>query len=190
LAHHPTASDELADAYLESLVVWLGEIHPNVAEEIRVEAAEDAVLALIRNPESYSPMLQTLEVYLRMSARGDMLNALAKEQRRKKHEAPCDSVEDLVEAGKHKGHDDDPALSLRVAEESQNTLNSIPDSVRQRLSETDLCALQLVLDGERRNTVFAELYGLLHLSADEQTRTVRRHKDRLKKMLKRAGGKP
>jgi DNA-directed RNA polymerase specialized sigma24 family protein len=138
LTHHPTASDELASAYLEPLVVWLAEVAPRVDPEMRQDAAGDAILALIRNPESYSPGLQTLEAYLRMSAHGDMLNALAKEKRRKKHEVPCENVELLSDGGKYVGHDNDPGLALRIAEEGQSALRTIPESVRQRLSETDL----------------------------------------------------
>ncbi len=190
LARDPTASNDLAEVYIGPLVAWLAEVAPRVEPEIREDAAGDALLTLIRNPESYSPILQTLEAYLRMSAHGDMLNALAKEQRHRKHETPCGDVELLAESGKYGGHDSDPGLSLRIAEEEQDTLSTIPESVRRRLSETDLRAAQLVVQGERSYAVFAELYGLLHLPADEQARTVKRHKDRLKMMLKRAGGTP
>jgi hypothetical protein len=168
----------------------LSETTPNVAEDIRLEAAEDAILSLIRHPESYSQQLQTLEVYLRMSARGDMLNRLSQERRHKKHEVPCSRVELLLDAGKYLGRHDDPALPLRLEEEKQSRLSTIPESVRRKLSETDLRALALILQKERRNVVFTELYGLQHLPAEEQERTVKRHKDRLKKMLKRAGGQP
>jgi RNA polymerase sigma-70 factor (ECF subfamily) len=190
LAQDPTAANDLADAYLERLVVWLGETAPKICEDIRLEAAEDAILALIRKPESYSSGLQTLEVYLRMSARGDMLNLLDKERRHKKREKLSGGVELLPGAGKYLRRDDDPSLPLRLAEEKQNVANAIPESVRQKLSATDLRAMELILQNERRNAVFAELYGLLHLPSKEQDRAVKRHKDRLKKMLKRAGGKP
>ncbi len=189
LAQDPMAANDLAVAYLEPLVTWLGALAPQVHEDIRLEAAEDALLALIRNPASYSPDRQTLEVYLRMSARGDLRNALAKEQRRRKHEIPCGRVELLPEAGKYSGQSDDPALTLYLTEDMPSTASTIPDSVKGRLSETDLRALQLILQKERRHAVFAELYGLAHLPPQEQKRAVKRHKDRLKRMLKRAGAK-
>jgi RNA polymerase sigma-70 factor (ECF subfamily) len=190
LAHDPTAANDLAEDYLELLVVWLSETAPNVSEDIRLEAAEDAILSLIRHPESYSQERQTLEVYLRMSARGDMLNRLSQERRHKKREVPCSHVELLLDAGKYLGRLDDPALPLRLEEEKQSRLSTIPEAVRRKLSETDLRALELILQKERRNVVFAELYGLLHLPVEEQEQSVKRHKDRLKKMLKRAGGQP
>jgi RNA polymerase sigma-70 factor, ECF subfamily len=190
LARDPTASNDLADAYLQPLVVWLGAIDPGASEEMRLEAAGDAVLALIRKPESYSPELQTLEVYLRMSARGDLLNLKNKERRHNKGRVSWTSVELSADVGKYLGHDDDPALPLCLAEERQKMMSIIPDGVRDKLSETDRRALELILQKERRNAVYAELYGLGHLPAREQERVVKRHKDRLKKLLKRAGGKP
>jgi RNA polymerase sigma-70 factor (ECF subfamily) len=190
VAQDPTAANDLAEAYLKPLVVWLGETEPSTSEDVRLEAAGDAILALIRKPESYSPNRQTLEVYLRMSARGDLRNLLGKERRRNKGRVPLLRVELSPDAGKYLGRNDDPALPLRLAEEKQNVVSTIPDSVRQRLSATDLRALELMLQKERRTATYAELYGLLHLPAEEQERAVKRHKDRLKKVLKRAEGKP
>ena len=103
---------------------------------------------------------------------------------------PWSSVELSPDAGKYLGRNDDPALPLRLAEERQSIAEAVPDSVRRGLSETDLRALELILQKERRTAVYAELYGLLHLPAKEQAREVNRHKDRLKNLLKRAGRKP
>jgi hypothetical protein len=189
VAQDPTAANDLAEGYLQPLVNWLAETEPNVSEDLRLEAAEDAILALIRNPESYSPDLQSLEVYLRMSARGDMLNLLSRERRHKKHEVPCGSVELLPNSGKYLGRNDDPALPLCVAEEQQSTLSALPEAVRRKLSATDLHAVELILQGERRDDAFAELFGLQHVPAAERKRLVKRHKDRLKQVLKRAGVK-
>ncbi|HVS40188.1 MAG TPA: hypothetical protein VMS17_31810 [Gemmataceae bacterium] len=189
MAEDPTAANDVAAAYLEALVAWLGETDARAPEDLRIEAAEDAILALIRNPSSYSAGLQTLEVYLRMSARGDLRNRLAKEQRRQTGRTPWSSVELSPDAGKYLGRFDDPATSLRVAEEKKSIGDAIPESVRGRLSETDLRALQLILENERRTSVYADLYGLQHLSAKEQRIKVKRNKDRLKMVLKRAGGK-
>src|SRR5665213_163461 len=179
LARDPTASNDLAIAYLETLVVWLGETDARAPEDARMEAAEDAILALIRKPESYCPERQTLEVYLRMSARGDLRNLLRKERRHNKGRTPWNRVELLPDAGKYLGRNDDPALPLRLAEERWSIAETVPDSMRLGLSETDQCALVLILQKERQTSVFAKLYGLLHLPAKEQRSEVKRHKDRL-----------
>ena len=190
LAQDPTASNDLADAYLEMLVVWLRETDAAAPEDVRMEAAEDAVLALIRMPESYCPDKQTLKAYLRMSARSDLRNLLRKERRHNKGRMQWASVELLPDAGKYLGRNEDPSLSLRLAEERQSITGAVLDSVRRGLSETDQRALELILIKERKTSVYAKLYGLLHLSAKEQRIEVKRHKDRLKNMVKRAGRKP
>jgi hypothetical protein len=179
----------LAELYLEALVAWLGETNPGAAEDVCVEAAGEAIVALIRNPDSYSPERQTLEVYLRMSARGDLRNLLRSEWRHTRRRESWKSVELSPDAGKYLGRDDDPALPIRLAEEVQSLLSTIPDSARKRLSAADLRALELIVQGERRNAEYAELYGLRDLPPEERDREVKRCKDRLKKVLKRAGRK-
>jgi RNA polymerase sigma-70 factor (ECF subfamily) len=190
LARDPTAANDLAIAYLEALIAWLGETERGAPDDLRIEAAEDAILALIRNPASYSPERQTLDVYLRMSARGDLRNRLRKELRHRTGRTALSNVELSPEAGKYLGRTNDPSLPLRLAEEKQSIADGVPPSVNQRLSETDRRALDLILQKERRTSVFAELYGLQQLPAKEQFHEVKKHKDRLKKVLKRAGGKP
>lgn len=185
-----TAANDVADAYLETLVVWLGDIDARAPEDVRMEAAEDAILALIRRPESYAPERQTLEIYLRMSARGDLRNLLRRERRHGEGRRSWGAVELSPDAGKYLGRIDDPALPLQLAEERQRVNDAVPESVRRRLSETDQRALDLILQGERRTAVYADLYGLLHLPENEQRGAVKRHKDRLKNVLKRAGRKP
>ena len=105
---------------------------------------------------------------LRMSARGDLRNLLSKERRLNKGRVPWESVELSPDAGKYLGRDDDPSLPLRLAEEKQTNASAIGDSVPPGLSEQDLRALELMVQGERRTSVFAEVYGLCELSAKEQ----------------------
>jgi hypothetical protein len=186
LSGDPTASNDLANACLEPLVVWLRETNPRVSEDVCLEAAEEAILTVIRNPTSYSPERQTLEVYLRMSARGDLLNLLGKERRRNKGRVSLASVELLPDVGKYLGRVDDPSLRLCLDEEKQGCESAIPDSLRRELCETDLHAMELIVQKERETGVFAALFGLLHLPVKEQRREVKRRKDRLKKMLERA----
>jgi hypothetical protein len=190
LAHDPTSSADLAVAYLNLLIAWLAELAPKVPPDLRSEAAEDALLALIRNPQSYSAQKQTLEAYLRMSARGDLLNLLRKERKHFKSRIPWIDVEHLPDAGKYLGREDDPSLGLRLAEEEHALQNAVPECVRRELSEIDRTAMDLILRKERSTRIFAELYGLLHLSEKEQRKIVKQHKDRLKKILERGGRLP
>ncbi len=185
----PTASADLAAALLEPLIGWLANVAAKVPEDVRVQAAEDALLNLIRSPEKYDPKRQTLEVYLRLSARGDLRNALEKERRQRKREVPLDRVELSPQAGKYLGTMDDPSLRLLVAEELERGADGIPEAVRARLSPVDLEALELLRRKVRGHEPYAALFGLLDLPVEEQRRVVNRHKERLRKAVQRAGGK-
>ena len=58
------------------LIRWLVVTNRGLPEEYGVEAAEDALIALATNPHSYDPARHGLLVYLRYSARGDLLKDL------------------------------------------------------------------------------------------------------------------
>jgi hypothetical protein len=116
-------------------------------------------------------------------------NLLRRERRHGRGRTAWAGVELSPDAGKFLGRSDDPSLALRMAEEQQDVVGVISESVGPGLSETDRRALELIVQKERRTSVFAVLYGLEHLPAGEQRRAVKRHKDRLKKVLERAGRK-
>jgi hypothetical protein len=189
LAADPTAPNDAAVAYLEPLCTWLCERNPRVDREACVQATEDAVLALIRQPHSYNPERQTLEVYLRISARGDLLNLLHKEWKHRQGRVSWERVELSPDAGKYLGRDEDPSLPLQIAEQVQETADSVPASVREGLTDPELRVLDLLLRKERRRDVYAEALGKLHLPPEERSKEVKRVKDRLAKRLKRAGVK-
>src|SRR4051794_12860022 len=81
LESDPTASSDLAAVFLEPLIGWLDANNPSLHPHWVVEAAEDAILSLIRDPNSYHPQESDLESYLRMSAQGDLRNLLHRESR-------------------------------------------------------------------------------------------------------------
>jgi RNA polymerase sigma-70 factor (ECF subfamily) len=182
----PTAPSDLAAAYLEPLVLWLNEHNRGVAPEFCIEAAEDAVLALIRRPDAYRPDRLGLEAYLRMAAQGDLRNLLRGERRHHRHREPWEVVELSPGGGKYSWQED-PSLPLQIAEE-QRAAQSVPDSVREGLSEPETRVLELMLRGERKTSAYAAAYGIGHLPVEEQRREVKRVKDRLKKRWERAGG--
>jgi hypothetical protein len=81
LAGAATAPSQIAVAYVDCLAAWLAAKNPHAPEHFRVEAASEAVLALIRNPASYDPRRLGLFEYLRMAAQYDLLNLLARERK-------------------------------------------------------------------------------------------------------------
>ena len=105
--HDLTAFDDLARIFLDSLIAWLVDTNSaDIAEELCVEAAEDALIALVKSPSSFDrARKKRLADYLRMSAQGDLRNILQREGRHRKkclHEVELSSV-----SGKYLAVNDD-----------------------------------------------------------------------------------
>jgi RNA polymerase sigma-70 factor, ECF subfamily len=181
------ASTDLAVAYLDPLTDWLIGHNRAVDPDLCAEAAGDALLALIKNPQSYQPDQLHLEAYLRMSASGDLKNILKRENRHISGRRSLESVELSPDEGKYLGQDDDPSLPLQMAEEIEIARASIPASVWDGLGESEKGVLELMLQGERRTSAYARVCGIEHLPIDEQRSEVKRVRDRLQKRLERAG---
>jgi hypothetical protein len=183
-----TASNDLAVAYLEPLTTWLCKTNRRIHPEFCEEAAGAALVALINNPQSFAPDRQSLEVYLRLSAQGDLRNLLAREKKHHQNRVGWKIVEHSPDAGKYLGRADDPSLPLQMAEEVEQTAEAVPDSIWAGLSDQERQVLQLMLQKERKTSVYARVCGLEHLPFKEQQKEIRRIKNRITKRLQRARG--
>jgi hypothetical protein len=188
-----TAPTDLARLFLNHLIAWLVEKNnASVPEELCVEAAEDALIALMKSPASFNPARRKrLAAYLRMSAQGDLRNILQREGGH--HDVRLEDVELSPQAGKYLLVNDDPLRSLELREESAQATKTVVAPVREGLSEAESRALDLMLSGERKTAVFAEALGIGHLPTNVQRTEVKRVKDKLKKRIERetsGDGKP
>lgn len=186
LEKDPIAPSELAENYIESLVLRLGRQFSNLDDPHFVhDAAVDALLNYAQHPERFKPEKGKLYSYLLMSARGDLINKLKSEGRRRQREVHIENVELL------------PDLRNILLGESENielppglSMVDIKSQIEQIITDqADRKLLELILDGERKTKCYAEVLGITHLSMDEQRRQVKRAKDRLIKRLQRLGGK-
>jgi hypothetical protein len=179
----PTAPADLAIAFLDPLTEWLEANNPRLQDpHLYATAAEDALLALIKNPRSYDPQRQTLEVYLRISAKGDLLNLVERERRHQKRRERLDVVELSPRSRKHLWDvEGDPAI---VVAREQGVAG--PSIVLPGLTPYEEQVLELMRDGERRTSVYAAALGITHLPGAEQRQAVKRVKDRLKKRIARS----
>lgn len=191
MTRDPVAPSELATAYLDHLVACLPERYPNIHPDEWSTAAEDAILALIKNPASYNPDRQTLDVCLRMSASGDLLNLLERERRHRARRASLDAVEHSPVGGKYLGDKEaDPAQIIERREERDaryRHITAVPGRIRVGLTEQEVQVLALMQAGERTTVAFAAVLNIAHLPALQQRRELKRVKDRLKKRMERAG---
>src|SRR5262249_50229547 len=153
--------------------------NPRIDTHLCSEAAEEAILSLIRSPATYRPAVSDLLAYLRMSAQHDLQNLLRRERKHQKHRYSLDRVELSADAGKYLERGDEPSLPLQVAELQQAILDSIPLSVRQGLTVAEARALTLLLRKERKTASYAEALAITPLPLADQRKEVKRVKDRL-----------
>jgi hypothetical protein len=183
-----TASFDLATIYLEALISRLTPGNRKIDPALVAEAADEAILSLIRNPAAYQPERMSLLSYLSMAAQGDLKNLLRKERKHRAGRKSLASVELSPQAGKYLGRGDDPSFELVRREQEQVMLDSVPASLRDGLSDVEAKVWELMVGGERRTSIYAAVMGITGLPAPEQKKEVKRLKDRLKKRRERAGG--
>lgn len=184
MACDPVAPAELAERYLDDLARWANRLYGYQDAHLVQTCAIDAVLELVQHAERYDPTQSSLAAYLRMSVRGDILNALSSERRRHRH---LDAVE-VSERARNlpDEHSPDPAElvvnSDTLSEELRALLDETFNAIERRV-------VQLMMEGERRTAVYAGILGLTELSDTERARTVKQVKDRLQKRLQRLAPK-
>ncbi len=184
LAGDLTASAEIAEAYLFEIVENLRRKYPNLDDPHLIDTAvEDAFINYFNRPEQYNPQKSNLKKYLEMSAHGDLLNLLKREQR---HRGDLRLSESVALDGSTPEHGvevaDDFDLEDWVVNKNsplwQELQNLFPDQRDQEM-------LLLMMDGVRETGAYVEVLGLSEEQAEEHALIIKRHKDRIKKKIQR-----
>jgi hypothetical protein len=179
----PTAPLLIIEHYLEGVVTRLRARFPNLADPAFVEeAAHTTFLNYLHQPSSYNPDKSPLSKVLYFAARADLLNLLAQEQRRRNRqpvrldhvELSGPDAEYLVDNSTNPDQ-----LEFESPDFVEQVRQVLPNPIDQQL-------VWLMMDGERRTTVYARALGITSLPSSEQEAHVKRHKDRIKKRLQRA----
>ncbi len=181
------ARSELAELALPVLTERLSKRHPTIFDPDLIDTAvTDALLNYFAHPDRYKPEGSSLIGYLLMSANGDLLNLL------KPKSVERNSIQ----------LDEDVELRDRYAEipvESSVAANdlNVEGAVFARLSPVDSRIRELfpdprdqelvamMMDGIRETEAYARVLGIDHLDHSEQQEIVKKHKDRIKKMITR-----
>lgn len=182
LSDDPTAPSQLARVYLEPVVAHLRARFPDVRDrDLLWDAAADAILNYAEDPSTYDPQKRGLFGYLKMSARGDLLNALDRERRR--------TTVELEVVGRNKLQEDDeeehgsertPEAVGHSDETMRKVHEALPDPRDRRM-------LHLMMEQVRETRAFADVLGIQNEDEAEQRRIVKRNKDRIKKRIQRLG---
>jgi DNA-directed RNA polymerase specialized sigma24 family protein len=174
------APDEFCDRYLAALRSDRRWLISGVRDEHTIdEAAIDALFEFVQRPHRYDPAQLTVMGYLRLAARRNLLNAIARERRHATRRAPLEPVE-LHPPARNDEQEVDLPNDLTVPEVLQRLHDLLPDP-------HDWAAARLIIDGEKPTMTYARIYGIEHLPVAEQRRLVKQHKDRLDKVMKRLG---
>lgn len=183
-AADPLARAELCYAYMEPLTHWLCCRFHDADPDHPVEAAHQALVEYLDHPERFDPGRLDLGAYLCMLARGDMRNLYRKEQRHQRRRKFVPDVDNALDEGNLLRQGISPLAQL-IRDEDRAEAQKKLAIFRADCSPEEAVVLDLMAAGERSNDRYIEALGLRHLSSEEQERTVKRTKDRLKKRMKR-----
>jgi hypothetical protein len=186
LAADPVAPADIALAYLMPVIAALKVKYPFTDYNLLSDSATEAFLNYVVRPSSFDPARRGLFGYLKMSAEGDLKNALAKQ---KLEQARLVSLESFVElSGSFRNNPiEEEFIDRQAAKERILTWQDrqAVDLEQAANSELDRQLLELLMEGERRTQAYARILEIEHLSFAQQRQIVKRHKDRLRVRLKR-----
>jgi hypothetical protein len=185
LAGDVTAPRELAERLVPLVRRRLGQLERSVEDPAMVRSAIGWVIArYLKQPERFDPDRGGLVGYLTMEAHGDVLNELKTLKRRRGHERPADNLVELERPGR------DSTVEEEVLERV-DPVDVPPDVARaalkamSELDEVDRRLVRMMVDGVRSTAAFAAVLEISHLPIELQRKAVKRHKDRLGKILER-----
>jgi DNA-directed RNA polymerase specialized sigma24 family protein len=179
----PTVTSEIAAELLPAIVKGLMREFPQVGDPHLIETAgEDALLFYFDHPAQFDPARSSLFTYLRMRAKGYLLNSLGRQKSSQGGENVVElaGAETVYEVEAQNERDAEAAL---IEHESQT-------EIMQKLSEIitdpqDFQVLVLMLEGVRETSAFAAVLGITDRLLTDQTKLVKQRKDRIKKAVQR-----
>ncbi len=181
LSGDPVVTQEMFEVLVPELEKHLRMQFPNLAPsvdpDIYTSAVYDALTDYFKKPNKYNSCKSNLMTYLKMAARRDMQNLLAKETRHSTGRVPFEDVE----FGQSDGND----ISETVAEDIDG--QRLIEDLARDMTAKEQAVFRLMIDGERSASAAAKSMGIGHLPTTEQAKEVKRVKDRIKKRIQRKG---
>ncbi len=201
LTGDPVASSIIADRIYPIVVNHLQLKYPKIDEALIISAASDAMINYIKRPAQYDPQKGSLESYLKMSADGDLKNLLKSQKERSKKEILSDPM--LPELNNNKKvvelHEGSAELLTERGVVGQCASSNPETDLVEKERDTSLAKIfsneidrrlgNLVINGVRETTHYADVLNINALPISEQRLLVKRHKDRIKKCIERSGFK-
>ncbi len=183
----PIAFAELAEQLYVELVrrslARARRTYPHADPVLAEEAVGQALLDYNDHPERFDPHRSSLPEYLVMAAFRDFENLHAKEARRT---SPTVSIfgdaplaETLEDSTQQQEIEELPS-DLRARDLLSGVVSAFTDPRERQIA-------MLIINQVRATEPYAQVLGIMNLSADERAREVKRVKDRIAKRMRRMG---
>jgi hypothetical protein len=187
LAKDDLALVKLFDRYGESVITKLKQWYPETAykdHNLILGAVNEAFFGYYQNATSFNPALNSLQRFLEIAAERDLINFLKKEKKHYTKRINNPNSVELQEQIWNSAIDEGENPEYRLIQ------NEVLDKVQRLLkgyfsNSNDLELAKMILMNERKTEVFAEMLQLTEKEKTEQEKIVKRHKDRIKKILQR-----
>ncbi|WP_158501804.1 RNA polymerase sigma factor [Vitiosangium sp. GDMCC 1.1324] len=173
LQRDPVAPVEVFQTYMPWL---LRALRKTCEREDAYDSAIDAVFVYLQHPERYDPQRSRLFTYLRQIAQKRGVDRHRSHAARARREQGFAGIVELQATA--------PNEELERGMEAALVLERLE---KYDITQRDRAALRLILQGERSTRELAKALGLESSSEVEMRREVKRHRDRLMKLLERLG---
>jgi RNA polymerase sigma-70 factor (ECF subfamily) len=182
ITRSPTAPAELF-YYItnkNNIISLFQRMYPKIDKEELWDIVTDAILGIIDEPDKYKPQKGSLLSFIKMDIEGDIKNFLAKRERReKKGKITVELCEITGNTVERIDSPEDQLIKRETLDQLHRTVNRIfPDDADREMAD-------LILEGERKTEIFAKILKITDWPIEKQEREVKRHKDRIKKRMKR-----
>lgn len=186
-AKKPVALSRLFDIYghdvIKALKSWYPK-HARIDEQLIIGAVNEAFWGYYRNPNTYAPKKSSIKRFLEVAAERDLLNILRKEGKLLDNKEALPENVELEQifwnrVTKEGNSPEDNLIFLEGLEAINKELEQHFDNPR------DIELAKLILAKEREMEKYSHVLELVNLPVNDQRNEVKRHKDRIKKVLER-----
>lgn len=175
LSGDPVAPADVFRAFMDPILGVLVR-RTSLQREDAYDSVIDVLVSYLRNPERYIARKGRLHNYLIQAAKKRMTDRRRSSEARERREQEFGGAFELWSRS--------PKETLEVSVEAHLALGRLE---KFPLPHEDRVLLRLYLQGEGSTRVVGEAIGLASLPEKERQREVKRHRDRLMKVLARAG---
>ncbi len=146
-------------------------------------AVNDAFLSYYFNPNSYNPERYALYGFLKLAALRDLQNILKKEEKHSLGKNLLEDVEQWTQNGNSILKSHSSADSTILSDETMTIIRKVLEDHFH--TEKDISLAIMVLSNIRETDDYSDELQIASLTVSEQSNVVKKHKDRIKKVIER-----